>query len=119
MAATATARAPTLAADLDAAWAEITTATVDVSTRTRDWSIWTAYCADNGYRNPFLQTNDPTERLQVLLWASLPDAVRAFGEGDAKSEPTQLRSRFGTSPRPTNWQDIPTHASLPADPACT
>jgi hypothetical protein len=41
-------------------------------------------------------------------WASLPDAVRAFGVEGAKFEPIQLQSRFGTSARPTSWLDIPT-----------
>jgi hypothetical protein len=53
-------------------------------------------------------------------WASLPDAVRAFGAEGAKSEPTQLLSRFGTSARPTSWLDIPTPASQSAvAPTCT
>jgi hypothetical protein len=74
---------------------------------------------------PTTATSTPSSKAMTRLndykssWASLPDAVRAFGEGDAKSEPTQLRPRFGTSPRPTNWQDIPTRANLPVGPTCT
>ena len=66
--ATATgAPAPTLATDLDSAWAEIAHATVDVQSRQRNWQIWTTYCADNGYGDPFLQNQQAAERLQVLL----------------------------------------------------
>jgi hypothetical protein len=67
MATATSARAPTLAADLDTAWAEIAHATVDVQTRQRNWQIWTTYCADNGYSVPFLHDQHATERLQVLL----------------------------------------------------
>jgi hypothetical protein len=38
-------------------------------------------------------------------------ADRAFGVEGTKSEPTRLQSRFGTSARPMNWQDIQTHRS--------
>ncbi len=67
MAAAESARAPTLAADLDSAWTTITHATVDVQTRQRDWRIWTTYCADNGYNDPFLQNQQATERLTIVI----------------------------------------------------
>jgi hypothetical protein len=53
-------------------------------------------------------------------WASLPAAVRAFGVEDTKSELTRLQSRFGTSARPLNWQDIPAPGSPKVSaPICT
>ncbi len=59
---------------------------------------------------PFCKTSKQPNDFKCY-WASLPDAVRAFGAEGAKSEPTQLLSRFGTSARPTSWLDIPAHAS--------
>jgi hypothetical protein len=67
MATATSARAPTLAADLDTAWAEIAHATVDVQTRQRNCKLWTTYCADNGYSDPLLRGQQAAERLQVLL----------------------------------------------------
>jgi hypothetical protein len=81
MAAAESARAPTLAADLDSAWTTITHATVDVQTRQRDWRIWTTYCADNGYNDPFLQNQQATERLQVLLGFAARCRSGVWGRG--------------------------------------
>ena len=53
-------------------------------------------------------------------WGLLPAAVRAFGVEGTKSEPTRLHSRFGTSARPLNWQDILTHGNPKVvAPICT
>jgi hypothetical protein len=73
--------APTLAADLDAAWADINTATVDVPTSQRIWQIWTTYCADNGYNNSFLQNLPTTGQLQVLLGFAARCRSGVWGRG--------------------------------------
>jgi hypothetical protein len=40
---------------------------VDVQSCQRNWKIWTAYCSDNRYSDKFLQDQQATEQLQVLL----------------------------------------------------
>jgi hypothetical protein len=50
---------------------------------------------------PTTATTTPSSKTTTLpndyksSWASLPGAVRAAGEGDAKSKLTRLRSQFG------------------------
>jgi hypothetical protein len=77
----ASARAPTLAADLNTAWAETAHATVDAQSCQRNWQIWTTYCYDNKYRNPFLQNQQATEHLQVLLGFAARCRLGVWGQG--------------------------------------
>jgi hypothetical protein len=81
VAAAESAPAPTLAADLDAAWADITNATVDVQTRQRNWQIWTTYCSDYGYNDPFLPNLPATGRLQILLGFAARCHLGVWGQG--------------------------------------
>jgi hypothetical protein len=81
MAAAMSAQAPTLAADLDTAWAKIAHATVDVQTRQRNWQLWTTYCAGNIYSDPFLRGQQATERLQVLLGFASRCRLGIWGRG--------------------------------------
>jgi hypothetical protein len=120
MATATSARAPTLAAaDLDNVWAEIAHVTVDVQTRQRNWQIWTTYCVNNGYSDPFLRDQQETERLQVLLSFAARCPLGVWGRGSQIKADT-VASQLGTSARPTSWLDIPTHTNPDeAAPTCT
>jgi hypothetical protein len=103
VAAAESAPAPTLTADLDVAWADITNATVPIRATTTHSS------------KAYQQREDSKSS-----WALLPAAVRAFGVEGTKSAPTRLQSWFGTSAKPSNWQDTPTHGNpKEAAPICT
>jgi hypothetical protein len=72
----------TLANDLDLAWGQIADATVDVSARSRAWRLWTLYCEDNGFPDPFLPAQTDTERLNVLVAFAARCRTGVWGRGN-------------------------------------
>jgi hypothetical protein len=72
----------TLANDLNLAWGQISDATVDVSARSRAWRLWTIYCEDNGFPNPFLPAQMDTERLHILVAFAASCRTGIWGRGN-------------------------------------
>jgi hypothetical protein len=72
----------TLANDLDLAWGQIADATVDVSARSRAWRLWTTYCEDNGFPDPFLPAQTDTERLNILVAFAARCRTGVWGRGN-------------------------------------
>jgi hypothetical protein len=72
----------TLADDLNLAWGQIADATVDVQARARAWRLWTIYCEDNGFPDPFLPSQTDTERLNVLVAFAARCRTGVWGRGN-------------------------------------
>jgi hypothetical protein len=72
----------TLAADLDAGWAAIASATVDLPARLRDWRAWNCYCIRQGHNDPYLQEYSPAERSTLMVGFAAHYCTGSLGRGN-------------------------------------